>query len=727
MFLAKIKQYIQKNKKTFIYIWFIILVFSLSTDWVFAVDTSANKEQEMIKTVINIVNWIITFISVILWVISYLVALFLSPWWYNWSFFNLDEHFRSLWILISNLVYFIFAFLLIWIAFMNIIWKEWENYQLKQVLPKFVIWVLIVPFSWFFVQFVLSISSLLTVAALTLPSNTFPEFSTQFNQIKVPTECTIDLTNESESNDAFKCETVASLKDLISWNNDSTVSIFWIISTYTHWIMKLDLLNDFSKDTYIKGINDLWTLLVKLFFDLFFIIVFWVLMLVLWLVLLVRWIYIWMYIIFSPAFWLLHFFGSEKWWEIAQKYNIKQFISLAMVPVYSMLALSFWLLFMYVIWTWMVSEWTNYDGIKLVEKDGNTKISIWDSSLTIKWALWNSSSWSGSNNGVTLDQIMGSPLWVVWTLIMYMFSIMVLWLAIMAALRSSEVTKTITEPIYNFGKQVWWLAVKAPMYAPVFGKGQSMASLTNIGSRWVDYMKNKPNLKASEFIADKWLFWQSWELARIITANKNKVESKEKNQVVEWIRNMTFAWKNTRQLADNSDYVAALKKAMEEFGVIQSEIGKVKVWNRQSVFDWLQALEGELDIKRQFWSIFKLNIATWEMTGISVLDRILSKGISAWGGQGGTSSATPPRITLQMNKYNTLVDHNWKLKVEDLGTYTAVVEWVATQLIKDLGLQSLKITEVELRQIITRDLWLNGDELNSVIDKIISEDPDFIK
>ncbi|USN59058.1 MAG: hypothetical protein H6767_03045 [Candidatus Peribacteria bacterium] len=98
--------------------------------------------------------------------------------------------------MVSNIIYFIFAFLLIWIAFMNIIGKEGDTYQLKTALPKFIVGVLIVPFSWFFVQFVLSLSAILTASALTLPSDTFPDYNAGISKIDVYKECTINLNSK---------------------------------------------------------------------------------------------------------------------------------------------------------------------------------------------------------------------------------------------------------------------------------------------------------------------------------------------------------------------------------------------------------------------------------------------------------------------------------------------------------------------------------------------------
>lgn len=91
------------------------------------------------------------------------ISLFLYPGWTNGTLFGLTEYLREIWILISNVVYFLFALILIVIAFMNIIGKNQGTWELKQAMPKFIVGVLIVPLSWFFVQFLLSVSAVLTI------------------------------------------------------------------------------------------------------------------------------------------------------------------------------------------------------------------------------------------------------------------------------------------------------------------------------------------------------------------------------------------------------------------------------------------------------------------------------------------------------------------------------------------------------------------------------------
>jgi hypothetical protein len=105
--------------------------------------------------------------------ITSFITMFLYPGWVNGTLFGLQDYLKIMWILVSNVVYFIFAFILIAIAFMNIIGKGEGTWELKQAMPKFIIGVLIVPFSWFFVQFILSLSAILTVGVLTLPYDSF--------------------------------------------------------------------------------------------------------------------------------------------------------------------------------------------------------------------------------------------------------------------------------------------------------------------------------------------------------------------------------------------------------------------------------------------------------------------------------------------------------------------------------------------------------------------------
>lgn len=56
---------------------------------------------------------------------------------------------------------------------------------------------------------------------------------------------------------------------------------------------------------------------------------------------------------------------------------------------------------------------------------------------------------------------------VIAKLIVQLFGVVILWIAVMAALKSSDVTNNVTQPIQSFGKSVGDLIQKAPTYAPI--------------------------------------------------------------------------------------------------------------------------------------------------------------------------------------------------------------------------------------------------------------------
>ena len=77
----------------------------------------------------------------------------------------------KLWITISNITYFIYAILLIFIALATIFGRE--NYGYKAMLPKLALGILMVPFTWWFVQWTISLSSVVTASVIGIPHEAF--------------------------------------------------------------------------------------------------------------------------------------------------------------------------------------------------------------------------------------------------------------------------------------------------------------------------------------------------------------------------------------------------------------------------------------------------------------------------------------------------------------------------------------------------------------------------
>lgn len=527
---SKLFKFFSDNKKNILWTIVFISLFFILSDSAFAADAAAKTSEQNLaeykQTASSFMKWVWTTISVFLALLTYLGTVFLSPEWINGSLFWLNEYFKSIWVLVSNVVYLIFAFILIWIAFMNIIWKWQEKYALKQALPKFIVGILIVPFSWFIIQFILSLSAILTISALNLPFETFDKFNTSLSSTKIPKSCTLNLKTLGESKEWDSKEESKKFFDCWKeWDNQITLeeirksedgidSIFWIMWLYTYWILSIesmDKLNDFD----ISSIKNMSDLVVKLLFDVLFIIVYSVLIIAIWLVLMVRWIYIWIYIMISPLFGLMYFFDKTSWWwEFFDKFNLKQFISLAFVPVYTMLALSFWLLFIYAAWNGMSydSEFKDVSTVKLDKPtwEWDQKLSVGQFNLTIKWSPANP-------NNITwfFNKVADWWMWIIGTLIMKIFGIVVLWWAVMAALRSNEITKAIVEPLHSFGTQVWGLVTKAPQYAPIFG-GQSMKSMQTIAS-WVEWKVSQNSTDRANKFLDKTPFGNN----QITKSNQN--------------------------------------------------------------------------------------------------------------------------------------------------------------------------------------------------------------
>lgn len=523
MISSQTASFFSQNRKNLFFLGCTLLILLFSFDTAFAESLVTNSSGGSVG-IIDVLQWGLKIIASLLWVLTTFVALFLNPEWTSGTAFGLQKHLKEIWILVSNVVYFVFALILIVIAFMNIIGKEWDMWALKSALPKLIVGILIVPFSWFFVQFVVSVSAVLTIGVLTLPYDTFKDkdfFQNINSDFKICTHPVIDLgsvdvdTGSEGLKQSYTCadEDKKTVEQILNGEEQGLKNgIFGIISIYTYGILGSETFDEITKDQLsspggaIKAILDLW---VKAVFDLVFIIVYCILIFALFLALLTRWVWLWLYMMLSPAFWLLYFFWEEASWT--EKFTIKEFIALALVPVYVSAALSFGLVFLFVA----------SDGIKgnmTSEEQGTETLELAGLKLTIKW-------FQGKSEGGLMNSA-GSALS---TLIVEMFGIVILWIAVMAALEKSKITGAIIEPIKSFGTSVWQLAMKAPQYAPILpmpGWPQSAESLKNIGSTVSSAFSSQQTDKSTKFVKD-YIPWLSWgidlssESLKAIDALKN--------------------------------------------------------------------------------------------------------------------------------------------------------------------------------------------------------------
>jgi len=514
--ILKIKDFIIKNKKILYIIFFISFLF-LSQEISFAIEQQESNEKS-----VNSIMWLFQIISAWLGILTQLVAVFLHPNWINGKIFWLEAYLKDIWLMISNVVYLIFAVLLIIISFMNIIWK-WENkWELKQALPKFFIWVMMVPLSWFIIQAILTISSLLSFEILTIPYKTLNKTQNEtLSQICICKDYDVNLSKKSDSSwniDEFikcrdpkiydkseeKCASpnYTSLYKILRWEGDSLYSI---ISIYTYSIINIESIDTLKKEDFSweSAISDIFSLFLKLGFDSIFIIIYLLLLVTLFLALFIRWIWIWIYTMMSPVFGLFYFFDikGDEWYK---RLNISSFISLAMVPVYVSAALSIWLLFLFIATDNSIKNWnkaeSNIPWVFSINSAGS--IIFWWFDFKLSWNI------NGSSSSY-ISKVYKEWNSAIWQLFMQIFWLAILWIAIMAALESSNITKSIIEPISRFWNTMWSLLAKAPSYIPMIPTyDPKTKKMTTMTIHWTDSFANSINQWLTNTSSERWSnFW----------------------------------------------------------------------------------------------------------------------------------------------------------------------------------------------------------------------------
>lgn len=574
---TKLKQYLSINKSSLIKIAIFFWFYFLLTDLSFADDpaTGAWSTKDNFENAKNVVvtgiQWMSTIISVLLWLMTYLTTMFLSPDWTSGTIFGINWYLKQIWILVSNVVYFAFAFILIFIAFANIIWSQNANFALKQAIPKFIIWILIVPFSWFIVQFLVSVSSILTISAMNLPFEAFKDYESAMSTVSIPKNCTINLPSlwasewqqkaGTSTDEIFSCSNDYDTLSNIMKTDKSADGVFWIISLYTYWIVWIENFDKLIKKE-IPQLKTIWDVVVKVIFDLIFILVYALLMIALGLALMIRWIRLWIFMMFAPLFGLMYFFWKSSWWGwFFEKFNFKEFLWLVMVPVYTMLALSFGLLFIYITGQWLTKPGTEW--WQTTASDNTIKINNFE--LHIEW-------WIAAPENITkfVKTAWNDTLWIIWALILKIFWIVVLWWTVMAALRSSKITEAIVSPIAEFGKSVWNLATQIPQYAPILPGWQSIKSLQQLPAGIWSYYTGKTSEAQQELMRKLWLSNFNTESINELKEINSKLAwswwiNSSVNLKWEALRKVISAFKQNNSIVQDSNWREEANKTMQDY------------------------------------------------------------------------------------------------------------------------------------------------------------------
>lgn len=356
--------------------------------WVDATGAAEYTESELTKNIIEIFDLIFALLALVLGPMVVLAGWLLSPDWTMGDFFGLRAYFRQVWILVSNIVYVIFALMLLYMAIMQIFWGAESEYAFKKRLWRFLVGILLVPFTWLIVSWTLSFANQAVAAVLSIPMGNIKvdtglngkQDTSMWHKKMLPTEFDFstnssgyggiwDMTCDSgylKENWSVRCMSPA---EFLTYNQSWP---FFIIMIYAYNIFKIqhaDIQNiqknfcttkneDGTTNTkesaencvrsLVAIVRDFWlSLIVTIFFAVMLIALCWVL--------LMRAIKMWIYIMLSPIFGLIYFTDKtgETFWEAGEAWFwelwFMQFFRLAMVPVLVSAVLSFWLLFVWVV------------------------------------------------------------------------------------------------------------------------------------------------------------------------------------------------------------------------------------------------------------------------------------------------------------------------------------------------------------------------------------------
>lgn len=326
---------------------------------------------------------------------------------------------------------------------------------------------------------------------LSLPYDTFKDtyFSKdKLDTLKLCSEYVINSGTLKKGQFPIECKEWSARKPLSELMNvKDSQTLFGITTVYTYGVMWFDESGRLFKEGIVKWLGDIFSIWGKALFDVAFVIIYSLLMIALAVALLVRGVALWFYAMFSPAFWLLLFF---KKWEVDAgskfKFGIKEFISLAFVPVYVSAALAFGLLFIFAA------------AHSLTSNNNSTwrQILNWES-LTFGGFTYTFEGWGpvGAQAKEGLGKLIGDAKGTVGTLMLQVLGLAILYMALMAALKQSSITASVLDPF----EKIWGLIAKSPLYMPIPGAGgQSLASLNTAVQTFTSTISSYPQQKWNE-------------------------------------------------------------------------------------------------------------------------------------------------------------------------------------------------------------------------------------
>ncbi|MBC7498553.1 hypothetical protein H7170_02815 [Candidatus Gracilibacteria bacterium] len=486
--------------------------------------TASADQLKMWNSLIDGLNIILGIITAIVSPAIMFAGWLMSPDWTSGDLFGLRTPMYSLWVTVSNIVYFVYAILLILIALGTMFGKE--SFSYKVMLPKLALGILMVPFTWWFVQWTISLSAVVTASVITIPAETLgsKDGTSWADTPSIPKDITIDASNGDKPKDKpiVPCSEATCMTPAKFLRDGS--GMYGYMMVYAYSIFKFDQVTQIPQglDILKTGLGIVHQGVVAAIMFL----VFGLLTLALVAMLLVRAIKLWVYAIFSPLFTFQFVAGSAMMGDNKDTFTIKEFVGLCFVPAIVGLSLSFGLILINAISsaqpgantsTCTVPKLKEPAGCELISIMGNTANSISrkiDETDPKNPRTQNIIKFGGvtttfngkagaSTDAATLDGVqaftgvLNSAGGIFGTLIIDIIALVFIWLAFMAAKNVSKAVSMAVEPFEKIGKQVGSLASSIPKYTPIPGLGMSMSGVEKgIGKVEQGYKDHRTNKDA---------------------------------------------------------------------------------------------------------------------------------------------------------------------------------------------------------------------------------------
>ena len=169
--LARFQQIIVRNRRTFMLaVLLVAVVLLIVPHLALAAESNPSSPDldEMYKNITKLVTFTMEFLQRLIWPVLLLIGGLMKTDILFGS--GMEDRMLAIWVQIRNLVNILFVLVLLGIAFYNVVGGSNQAYQLKGMLPKFVIGLIAVNFSFIGVKLLIDTVNVMTTAVFALPA-----------------------------------------------------------------------------------------------------------------------------------------------------------------------------------------------------------------------------------------------------------------------------------------------------------------------------------------------------------------------------------------------------------------------------------------------------------------------------------------------------------------------------------------------------------------------------